>query len=84
LRDVRESQLLAVMAAECLHGESRVRLDASYRFNRDRRVCVIDASSDVGRDINRLFAGLAIKEFGKDAFQVERVESEPQAEEVIR
>jgi hypothetical protein len=74
LKAARESLLLAVIAAECLHGETQVRLDASYRFSRQRRSCVIDASTDVGRDISRLFTGLAIREFGEDAFQVERIQ----------
>ncbi len=73
LQEVEETILLAVLAAESLHGEARVRLDASYRFNRDKRVCVIDAGTEVGRDVCRLFTGLAIKEFGRDSFQVERI-----------
>jgi len=74
MREARESLLLAVLAAECLHGESRVRLDADYRFSRQKRTCVIDATTDVGRDISRIFTGFAIKEFGEDAFQVERLD----------
>jgi len=74
MREARESLLLAVLAAECLHGESRVRLDAEYRFSRAKRTCVIDATTEVGRDISRIFTGFAIKEFGEDAFHVERIE----------
>ena len=77
LRDVEETLLLAVLAAESLHGQSRVRLDAGYSIEKDKRACVIDAGTDVGRDINRIFTGLAIREFGEDAFHVERVEGAP-------
>jgi len=80
LKDVEESLLLAVLAAECLHGESRVRLDASYRFSRQKRACVIDASTQVGQDICRIFTGFAIKEFGEDAFSVERLSADRQPE----
>jgi hypothetical protein len=73
MKEARESLLLSVLAAECLHGEARVRLDADYRFGRAKRSCVIDASTEVGRDICRIFTGFAIKEFGEDAFRVERI-----------
>jgi len=82
MKEARESLLLAVLAAECLHGESRVRLDASYRFSRAKRVCVIDAGTDVGRDISRIFTGFAIKEFGEHAFQVERIDRSEDREPV--
>ena len=77
LRDVEETLLLAVLAAESLHGQSRVRLDAAYRLDHAKRACVIDAGTDVGRDITRIFTGLAIREFGQDAFEVERIEGAP-------
>lgn len=78
--EVEETLLLAVLAAESLHGTSRVRLDASYCFDAEKRACVIDAGTDVGRDICRMFTGFAIREFGEDAFQVRRAESTPSTE----
>jgi hypothetical protein len=77
-----ELLVLAILAAECLHGQSDTRLDASYRFSRDGRACVIDATTDVGRDVARIFTGLAIREFGEDAFKVERLEPAARAKEV--
>ena len=74
LQDVEESLLLAVLAAECLHGESRVRLDAGYYLDKQTRACVVDASTDVGRDICRIFTGFLSREFGEDSFRVERAE----------
>jgi len=86
LRDVEETLLLAVLAAESLHGQSRVRLDAGYCLEERKRVCVIDATTDVGRDISSIFTGLATREFGEDSFQVERIEgpSKPQQAEAAR
>jgi len=72
--DAEESLLLAVLAVECLHGESRVRLDAGYFFDKAKRACVVDASTDVGRDICRIFTGFLSREFGEDSFRVERAE----------
>jgi hypothetical protein len=71
--DLESSLLLAILATESLHGEAQVRLDAAHVFDPDRRVCVIDARTPVGRDVNRLFVGFVRREFGEDAFHVERV-----------
>ena len=79
-REIEETLQLAVLAAECLHGQSRVRLDASYCMDADKRACVIDAGTDVGRDIVRIFTGFTIHEFGEDAFKVQRVNRAPQPE----
>jgi len=86
LRDLEETLVLSVLVAESLHGQSRVRLDAACHLEDAKRACVIDATTDVGRDISRIFTGLAIREFGADAFQVERIEgaSKPQQAEVAR
>jgi len=86
LRDIEETLLLAVLAAESLHGQSRVRLDVAYCIEEGKRACVIDAGTQVGRDISRIFTGFAMCEFGADAFQVERIEgaSKPPQAEVAR
>jgi hypothetical protein len=73
LEEIEATLLLALWGAESLHGESQVRLDAAHFLDPDRRACVIDAGTSVGRDVNRLFVGFVQREFGNDAFQVERV-----------
>ena len=55
MEEVEEALLLAIVATESLHGESEVRLDAAYFLDPAKRVCVIDASTVVGKDVNRLF-----------------------------
>ena len=77
LEDIEASLVLAIMSAESLHGEAQVRLDAAHFFDRDQRACVIDASTPVGRDVNRLFVGFLRREFGEDVFTVERIEKSP-------
>ena len=74
LKDVEETLLLGVLAAEGLHGAARVAMDARYSLDKDRRACAVDATSDAGRDIARIFTSLLIHEFGPDAFHVEAVE----------
>ena len=77
IEEVEASLLLAVLATESLHGEAQTRLDAAHYLDTDHRACVIDAGTAVGRDFNRLFVGFIRREFGEDAFQVERVDSAP-------
>lgn len=78
IEDVEASLLLAVLATESLHGEAQTRLDAAHYFDLPKRACVIDAGTLVGRDLNRLFTGFLNREFGADAFDVERVDDHEQ------
>jgi hypothetical protein len=77
VEDIESTLLLALWGAESLHGESQVRLDGAHFLDADRRAAVIDAGTPVGRDINRLFVGFILREFGEDGFQVARVDSAP-------
>lgn len=77
IRDVEESLLLAVLAAESLHGRSLVRLDASFCLDSHKRSCIVDAATEVGRAIARIFTGFLTREFGEEAFKVERVGGPP-------
>ena len=72
-RDLEESLLLAVLAVECLHGESRVRLQARYCLRAKDGKCVIDATTDVGSDLTKVFTGFVTREFGPGAFNVRRI-----------
>ena len=71
--DVESALVLALLATETLHGESRVRLEAAHAMDSDDHTCVIDADTAVGRDLNRLFVGFVRREFGEDTFHVNRV-----------
>ena len=73
IEEVEASLLLAVLATESLHGEAQTRLDAAHYLDPIKRACVIDAGTLVGRDLNRLFTGFMGREFGPDAFTVERI-----------
>lgn len=73
--EVKASLVLALLATESLHGQEQVRLDAGHVGEPNKRMYVIDASTPVGRDLNRLFVGFVRREFGEDVFQVTRVES---------
>ncbi len=76
--DVEATLMLALTAVENLHGATQVRLDAEHAFDPVLRVCVVNAATQVGRDLNKLFAGFLAREFGAEAFRVTRIVT-PQA-----
>ena len=76
METIEETLLLSIFAVESLHGDSRVRLDVAYHLDKEHRVCVMDASTDVGRDLNLLFVGFMTREFGTDSFTVDRASKE--------
>lgn len=78
--DIAETEatlLVAMIATEGLHGTSAVRMHGRYQFDPKRRVCEIDASSEVGQDLNRIYLQFLNREFGPRSFTVERVSLEP-------
>ena len=77
IEEAEATFLLSVLAVEAVHGESQARLDSAHAFDAAARACVIDASTAVGRDLNKLFVGFLQREFGADAFRVDRVANEP-------
>lgn len=82
--DVEASLLLAVFAAEGLHGAARVRMDGSFLFVAKRRVCVVDASNRVGRTIATIFTSFVLREFGAGAVKVEKIRRAADALKAVR
>lgn len=70
IREVTDSLMLAVLAAECLYGRSRIHLEADFRLIPGQRSCEITAATDVGCAIARIFTGFLTREFGENAFNV--------------
>ncbi len=73
LQEVQATLVLSILAVESLHGQTQTRLDASHYIDEVGRACVIDGGTQVGKDLNRLFAGYLMREFGDDAFAVQRL-----------
>jgi hypothetical protein len=65
---------LAMFNVESLHGPARTRLEAAHVVDYARRSLAIDATTEVGRDFNRLFVGGLLREQGPDSFTVRRTE----------
>lgn len=72
LIDVEMSLHLAMFAAEGLYGRARVRLEAKYTFNQQDHTLAVDMRTEVGAAIVRLFTGLLLREYGEDAFEIDR------------
>jgi hypothetical protein len=73
IEEIEVTLVLAVLTVESLHGEAQTRLDASHAFDAEKRTCVIDSTTSVGKAMCRLFAGFLRREFGEDSFRVERL-----------
>ena len=69
-QELEDTCMLAMMAVESLHGRTRVREEVWFRLDAANRTCVIDASTDVGDALRRLFAGFAVMEYGEDAVNI--------------
>ena len=67
---------LATFAAEGLFGMARVRIDFGYHVDAARRAILVDGTTEVGATVVRVFVGLLLREFGDDAFRVERMPSQ--------
>jgi len=80
--EIETTLVLSLFAVEALHGESQTRLDAGHAFDPKRRTVVIDAATEVGKDLNRVFIGFVTREFGPGSFRVERVQRSPLPEVV--
>jgi len=71
-RDIEDTLLLAMLAAEGILGEARVRLDSAAEIDRSTRALTVDASTLAGQIVNAVFAAFATKEFGRNGFTVRR------------
>jgi len=80
MADVRDTLFLAVFSAEGQYGRTRVRLDAAFRLEEDRRTCAIDGATPVGQTIASVFTELLARELGEEAFTVERLLEPPEPE----
>ena len=74
LQEAEDTLLLAMLAAEGLLGEARVRMDAAYTVDESIRAIVVDASTVVGQIISTIFTTLVLREFGRQAVDVRKFE----------
>jgi len=81
----RLAQMRSMSFATNIYTRSQLRMDASFFVDAVKHTCVIEASTEVRRDIARIFAGYLTREFGENAFKVKRIPGQPnRREEKIR
>jgi len=82
LQDAEMSLHLALIATEGLFGRALVRLEAEYELDEDHHVIGVDAGTEVGAVVVRVFTALLIREFGEEAFSIQRTnpQNEPDDE----
>ena len=69
-----ETQLAqAIISAECIYGQPKVRISASYIFSREKYQLAIDVSTEVGDHIAQVFTGLLTRYLGEERFTVDRI-----------
>lgn len=71
--EIEETLCWSVLNAESIYGKSRVRLDGSFHFDKEKRVCVIDKTTEVGQSIAQIFTDCISRAFGEEAFKVVRL-----------
>ncbi len=72
MAEVEATLRLARLAAECIHGAERVRLEARCGLDELIRAVEIDVSGRVGRTLALIFGGFIRREFGHDAVRLNR------------
>ncbi len=72
LIEVEATLHLAIVAAEGLFGEARVRMEVSYHVDAPHSVILIDGRTGAGDAVIRVFTAFITREFGEDAFEVRR------------
>jgi hypothetical protein len=58
----------ALSMVEGIHGAARTRMDTQYRIHKLDRVCVIDAVTNVSKDLAMIFSKLCTNKWGGDSF----------------
>ncbi len=72
-KDIEECLYWAAFNTESIYGKAKFRLDCSFHFDRHQKVVLIDKSTDTGKHLAQLFTSIVSREFGEEAFRVERL-----------
>lgn len=77
LTEIEATLTLAIIGVESLHGECTTLMDVQHLFEPTKRMVVIQADTESGRDLARLFTGYLSREFPLGKFAVVRLTHEP-------
>ena len=78
-QELEDTLKLAQQAAATVHGRCGSREEPLFNLDKANRICVIDASTDAGEVVAGIFTAFAIREYGEDAVEIERLICENKA-----
>jgi orotate phosphoribosyltransferase-like protein len=70
---VSNALFLSALAAEAIHGRVRVQLDSDFGTDPVTRSVIIDATTETGQTIARVFTEFISRELGEQSFTVTRI-----------
>ncbi|MEX2388093.1 MAG: hypothetical protein WD534_09455 [Phycisphaeraceae bacterium] len=82
--EVCDTLHMALLAVTSMHGQTRVRLECAFECDEPAHAVVIDAASELGRQLNEIFSGFVAREFGDDAFVIQRPSEHPMGQALAR
>lgn len=74
MQRVEASLWSSILAIEGLHGEAAAHHLVDYGIDSQNRRCIVDAGSQTGEDLNRIFVGHLRRELGPKRFAVTRID----------
>ncbi|MEE9368720.1 MAG: hypothetical protein V3V05_07630 [Pontiella sp.] len=76
-QEMEDTFMLALLAVESLYGHSRVRMESRFKVDKENRTCLIEAMTQIGSDLAKIFTGFSTKEYGERAVMIDRKNGEP-------
>ncbi len=70
---ILETLVLAVTAAESLHGRTKVRSDSQVHVNTSERLCFVEGLLPIAEDLARIFTGFLSRKCKADDFSVRQL-----------
>ena len=80
--DVEKALALSTVAVESIHGEQAMMIDGKFTVLKRARICLIDAETQLGCDLARVFAGFLSTSSG-GCFRTEMVECKGQLGDML-
>ena len=76
-QEIEDAFERAMLAVEDLRGRAhavRAWTESMFTLDEHPRSCTINTSTDVGRDLARIFTDFAFKEYGEHSVKIERIQ----------
>ena len=70
---INDALNLSVLNVRNIFGKPKVQLDAWYEFDPEKKICLIDKSTEVGQHIAQHFVSFITRSFGEKSFTVTRL-----------